>query len=97
MAEFIPFAEQNDVLRAAPGTEDYVNDLPIYRQPSKERPLQEGERPCVVSCFQLSPEELAEVNRTGGLIYHMVLGYTHAPVSVYGISPFTQPAPAEQG
>lgn len=88
MAELTEFPEQNDVLRAAPGTEDHVNDLPIFRQPTAEGPLQAGERPCVVSCFKLSEEELAEVNRTGQ-VYLLALGYTHPPIQVLGVSPFT--------
>lgn len=87
MAELAEFPEANDVLRAAPGTEDYVNDLPIFRQPMRGEELPEGQQPCVVSCFRFSPEELAEINRTG-VVYHMVLGYTHAPVSLHGLSPF---------
>lgn len=92
MAEFIDFPEANDVLKAAPGTEAYVSDLPIFRQPLPGQQLKPGYMPCVVSCFQLSPQELAEVNRTGRL-YLQVLGHTHPPVSISGLSPFV---PAEQ-
>ncbi|HEX8658318.1 MAG TPA: hypothetical protein VF690_12320, partial [Hymenobacter sp.] len=87
MAEFIDFPEANDVLKAAPGTEEYVSDLPIFRQPLLGQQLKPGHPPCVVSCFKLSAEELAEVARTG-LLYLQVLGPTHPPVSISGLSPF---------
>lgn len=90
MATFTEFPEANDVLKAAPGTEAYVRDLPIYRQPMPGQPVPAGQHPCVVCCYQFSPEELAEINRTG-VIYLMHLGYTHPPVGVHGISPFQQP------
>lgn len=83
--QFTDFPEANDVLKAAPGTEDHVNDLPIFRQSFQQ--LQEGQMPCVVSCAKLSPEELAEVNRTG-VVYLQVLGHTHPPVALHSISPF---------
>jgi hypothetical protein len=89
MATLVKFPEANDVLRAAPGTEDRVNDLPIFRQPMRGEALPEGQDPCVVACFKFSPEEIAEINRTG-VVYHMVLGYTHAPVSLHAFSPFVQ-------
>jgi hypothetical protein len=83
--QFTDFLEANDVLKAAPGTEDHVNDLPIFRPTFAQ--VQAGQLPCVVSCATLSPEELAEVNRTG-VVYLQVLGHTHPPVALYGISPF---------
>ena len=48
--QFAAFPHANDVLRAAPGTESYVQDLPIYRQ-----------QPYVVSCVRLDDAEVAAV------------------------------------
>lgn len=52
--QFTFFPQANDVLRAAPGTEHYVQDLHIFRQ-----------RPYVVSCVTLDAEELAHVVASG--------------------------------
>lgn len=92
MKRFLEFPECNDVLRAAPGTEDYVQDLPIFRQPLPGQQLKPGHLPCVVSAFQLTPEEKAEFDRTG-VLYLQVIGYTHPPVSIHAFHPFI---PAEQ-
>jgi hypothetical protein len=53
---FTHFPEANTVLKAAPGTEHYVQDLHIYRQ-----------LPYVVSCAVLSKDELAHFVTTGRL------------------------------
>jgi hypothetical protein len=92
MKRFIEFPEGNDTLRAAPGTEEFVNDLPIFRQPLPGQQMKPGNLPCVVSCFQLTPEEKAEFDRTG-VLYLQVLGHTHPPVSIHAFNPFV---PAEQ-
>jgi hypothetical protein len=47
---FAHFPQANTLLKAAPGTEHYVQDLPIYRP-----------QPYVVSCVELSAQELAQV------------------------------------
>jgi hypothetical protein len=60
--QFSHFPQANDVLRAAPGTEDHVRDLHIFR------PL-----PFVVSCVSFDPAELAEVVATGR-VYLQVVG-----------------------
>lgn len=44
----------------------------------------------VVSCWQFSPEEVAEIVRTGR-IYLGVLGASTPPVWVTGTNPFTYP------
>jgi hypothetical protein len=94
MATPTEFPEQNTIIKAAPGTEAWVSDLPIYRQGLSFTP--DGQRldQCVVSCWQLSPEELAEVQRTG-VVYFQAFGMTHPPVSVWGTSPFAQPVVQE--
>jgi len=53
MAYPIVFDGCNKVYKAPPGRDD-VGDLAVYSNGS-----------CIVSCWQLTPEELEEVNRTG--------------------------------
>lgn len=43
--------------------------------------------PVVVSCWKCTPEELAEINRTGR-VWLIVHGVTMPPVSVCGEKPF---------
>ncbi|GAA4362120.1 hypothetical protein GCM10023185_29740 [Hymenobacter saemangeumensis] len=90
MATPVQFDEANTVLRAAPGTESWVRDLPIYRQYADGVNDQ-----CVVSCWELSPEEQAEVARTGR-VYFQCFGTTHPPVSIWGTTPFRQPEEASR-
>lgn len=88
MATPIEFPESNTVLKAAPGTEEWVRDLPIFRQGLSFLPNGVRMDQCVVSCWELSPEELAEVVKTGK-IYFQCFGGTHPPISIHGLSPFT--------
>jgi hypothetical protein len=84
MATPVNFPEQNAVLPPYPGTESWVRPLPIYRQ------YPDGVNDqCVVSCWELSPEEIAEIVRTGK-VYFQAFGSTHPPVSIHGITPFIQ-------
>lgn len=46
----------------------------------------ESGHPCVVSCWKVTAEELAEINRTGR-VWLMVLGETMPPVVVCGVKP----------
>jgi hypothetical protein len=87
MATPVDFPEKNDVLKAQPGTEAWVRDLPIFRQGLSF--TADGQRldQCTVSCWQLTPEEQAEVARTG-VVYFQAFGRTHPPISVHGLSPF---------
>lgn len=85
MAYPIEFTEQNAVLGSGnnPGTEN----LPIANctvAVNSENP----DVPFIVSCWQLSPEEIAEVQKTGR-VYLGVMGKTTYPVSVIGVNPFT--------
>jgi len=89
MATAVDFPESNDVLKAAPGTEDAVNDLRIFRQGLSFTPNGQRLDLCVVSCWELSDEELAEVIRTKR-IYFQALGRTHPPIMVHGSTPFVQ-------
>ncbi len=43
--------------------------------------------PLVISCWKMTPDELAEVNRTGR-IWLMVVGHTMPPVMLSGVRPF---------
>ena len=93
MATPVEFSEQNDVLGPKPGTESWVAPLPIYRQGlSFDNGVRHDQ--LVVSCWEPTPEELAEIARTGRiwLIAHCP---THPPISVCGTNPFV-PQPTEQ-
>lgn len=109
------FPQANDVLQAAPGTESQVSDLAIFRQAwphvlevynlHRERqglpPANFPQGPtCVISKWAFTPEEMAEISRTG-CIYLQFMGGTHSPVSVWGTSPWApatpEPAPEPVG
>lgn len=45
--------------------------------------------PCLISCWQLSPEELEEVKRTGK-IFLSITGAGMPPVSLYTADPFPE-------
>lgn len=68
----INFKEANDVLRAAPGTEDRVHDLPICRATLA------GD-PCVVSCWTLPWWKRLKYLFTGRM-YLIVQGHAHPPL-----------------
>lgn len=78
------FKETNHLLGAGnnPGT----GDLPIARSVMdiEGRPV-----PCIVSCWKLSPEELAEVQRTGR-IWVAVMGVGQPPILPMALNPFTE-------
>lgn len=84
MAVGVPFAEANCVLRA-PTQEDAaagtVYDLHVHRY----RDLDGA--PQVLSKWQLSDEEKAEVLRTG-CIWFGCWGQTHPPMWISGTDPF---------
>ncbi|PCG09884.1 hypothetical protein COA17_07405 [Sphingomonas ginsenosidimutans] len=91
MADGIPFPEANLVLRA-PTPEDAaagtVCDLHVHRYRDLDG------NPQVLSKWQLSAEELAEVVRTGGTIWFNCWGGTHPPIWISGADPFVR-APAQ--
>jgi len=63
----------NSILKAPPGQENEVMDLPITR-------LQfDDDLSGVESCWELSKEELDEVTRTGR-VYFTCMGDTHPPI-----------------
>lgn len=91
MAQGIAFPEANLVLRA-PTPEDAaagtVYDLHVHRYRDLDG------QPNVISKWRLSPDELAEVNRTGGVLWFHCWGDTHPPVVLSGTDPFTRPEAA---
>jgi hypothetical protein len=74
------FNESNGVLGCPQGlTEEQFSPLSICRG-------RIGELPVVISCWRLTPEELAEINRSGR-VWLKTLGTNMAPTSVHGVSP----------
>lgn len=64
----VDFKGRNCTLKAAPGSEN-VGDLPVFRNGV-----------CSVSCWRLSADELAEINRTGVAFLAVFFGNTQPPV-----------------
>lgn len=87
MAKGIPFEESNLML-GAPTPEDAaagtVYGLPVHRY----RDLDGVSH--VISKWQLTAEELEEVNRTG-VVWFGCWGETHAPMWISGNDPFVLP------
>jgi len=86
MADPVAFPEANAVLVGTPedkaaGT---VLDLPIHRHRDLDN------NPHVISCWQLTNEEWAEVARTGR-VWLRSWGATHPPICVQGTTPFETP------
>lgn len=85
MAQPCNFPESNGVLGKPPGmTADECEALCVAHATMDEMPV-------VISCWKLTVEELAEVNRTGRL-WLTVLGNTMPPVIVAGCKPFGEAA-----
>lgn len=82
MAEPIKFQQANDVLLPPENmTEEQCATLPIFRGKTSDMISD-----CVVSCWQLSDEELEEVKRTGK-VFVGALGKTHPPIFIMGKFP----------
>lgn len=76
------FHESNDVLdRPVDMTDEQCEPLSIMRARTMD------DVPVLVSCWKLTPEELAEVNRTGR-VWLVVCGETMPPVILDGRKPF---------
>ncbi|NML67611.1 hypothetical protein HHL22_20615 [Hymenobacter sp. RP-2-7] len=69
--KFAQFPQANDVLRAAPGTEDYVQDLYIFRS-----------QPYVVSAVDFDAEELAQI-LASGRVYLQIDGEAGTTAAAY--------------
>lgn len=85
MAKGIPFPEANLVLRA-PTPEDAAAGTVYGLHVHRYRDL-DGQQN-VLSKWQLTPEELEEVVRTGGVLWFNCWGSTHPPVWISGTDPF---------
>jgi len=82
MAVGVDFEERNKHLGApAPEEQTSVYALPVYQGRDLDG------RPFVVSCWQMTPEELHAINESGGLVWFSVQGVTHAPMYLSGIKP----------
>lgn len=75
------FAEANVTLKAPPGMEGEVGDLPVHRS---------DEPALVVSCWELEPGDMEEIRRTGR-VWLSVQGRTHPPLCVTARAPFDPP------
>ena len=87
MASPVAFPEANLVLRpptAADRAAGTVVDLPVHRY----RDL-DGKHH-VLSKWKFTPEELEEINRTGGVVWFDCWGDTHPPVCISGSNPFVR-------
>lgn len=67
----------NLILTAPKNSEDTIMDLPVTKY-SIETP--DGVQECVMSGWQLSPEELEYLNNHNGIIYFHTYGNTHPPI-----------------
>ena len=72
MAQAIDFVGSNFTFVAPPGRND-IGDLHTFRQ---------HDGPCNVSCWKLTPEEIAEVSRTGCVFLSVMSGRSFPPVFV---------------
>ena len=70
MAYAVDFAGSNFTFKAPEGRED-VSDLHTFRQRGGT---------CNMSCWQLSPEEIEEVSRTGRIYLSVMSGALFYPV-----------------
>lgn len=76
----IPFPQANKVLKAPPGQEADVYDLPVWGGEV------EGIQRCI-SCWEPTPEERAAI-AAGGPVWIWVVGHTHPPLVLDAASPF---------
>ena len=60
MAEPVNFPEANVVFKAPIGEEEICGELPCFR---------DSEQPLIVSCWQLTDEEIEELKINGGKIF----------------------------
>lgn len=80
MANALGFQESNAVLGPPKGmTVEQVKPLAVFKDAVR------GE---FISCWQLTPEELVEVNKNGGIIWLSVMSAAHPPVYVTSEYPF---------
>jgi hypothetical protein len=83
--EATAFDEENVLLHPPPGVSpEDCTPLPVCRCADP------GGAPMLVSCWKLTAEEMAEVNRTAR-VWLLVRGDAHPPVSLSGNNPFAPP------
>lgn len=76
------FDEENAVLNPPPGVDlDKCSCLSVYRGSAEDG------TPVIISCWKPTPEEWAEMRKTGR-VWLVVVGRTMPPVSVLGTNPF---------
>lgn len=76
---FIDFLYANMKLVAPPGLETRVNDIPVYKGSD-----------FIQTCYQFSPQELEEINKTG-VLWLSVLGHNWPPLGVNAWIPRHRP------
>jgi hypothetical protein len=89
MARGIAFAEANAVL-GAPTAEDEAAGTVYALHIHRYRDLDNN--PQVMSKWELTPEELEEVRRTG-VVWFSCWGTTHPPMWISGHNPFVKTKP----
>lgn len=78
------FKEQNFVFTKPEGwTDDQCGDLPVWKGNTPDGPI-------IISCWKLSPEELATIQATGVVWLH-IIGGGMPPVYVGAESSFSEP------
>lgn len=87
MAIGIPF-DQANVILGAPTPEDAAAGTVWNLHVHSYRDL-DG-RPNVINKWQFTPEEIAEINRTG-CVWFGCWGQTHPPMWISGHDPFVRP------
>jgi hypothetical protein len=93
MATGIDFPEANFTYGPPAGmTEDQVKSLRVFTGPTHSEDRLDRE---VISKWQLTPEELAEIARTG-VVWLYIIGDGHPPVYVTGTSPFASVTKTEE-
>lgn len=83
--EPITFKECNQLLGA--GNNPNTEDMPVCRAVHPEIDPENGGCPFIVSKWKLTPQELAEVNKTGA-VWLCVMGLNTPPVLIVGHNPF---------
>lgn len=73
MAQPVDFIGTNIIMKAPQGREETVNDVRAFTNEQ-----------CCVTCWQLTPDELAEVYRTGKVFLSVHYGGGMPPVFVGG-------------
>lgn len=85
----INFKGQNTILKPAPGTEHYVNALPIAKVSTTVADPNGNLQhiPIIYSCWELTDEEVDFIVKNRK-IYAQFIGETHPPFSPVACDPF---------